>query len=192
MRARPRARRIVGRRLALALFAMIVVVAPTAEAGLRSAPYDLEVSPSTVHEGQRLGLDLAPNGGIETIGPHDLYVWFLTDGGKAWSYLSPSGQWQRQAVAYRKVHRRADARPVRVPLDRLPPPGWYSVGVLMVAPGAPPARKHYVARPIVVRARVRPAVATTPAEIGGLVGLAALCLAGVGVVWRYPTSASGD
>jgi hypothetical protein len=175
----------------IAALAAALALSPGAEASLSPPPYDFAVSPSTVVQGERLTLRLTPRAEVEPEGPYDIHVWFLADGGKSWSYLSPAGRWSRKAVPYREVRDRAAFGPVTIVTDGELPAGWYTLGVQLIAPGAPPVRKYYAFQPLVARARVRPGGLDAAPRVGAVAGLAMLTLLAVVVVWSSPFRRAG-
>lgn len=169
-------------RCALALV-VVLALAGDAQGALPRPPFDLHVAPGTVNQADTVRIRVTPRGGgAVDAGPVDVYlIWVYVHRAL---FLDPGGTWSSTPVPLRAGVSARDPRPVELEW-RATPPGWISLGLVVVPAGADPLdRTRWRHAPLVRWLRVEPERHAGGREWLALGALAALGALGVGLVAR--------
>src|SRR5262249_8262488 len=140
-------RRIVG-----PVTLLLIVALPAAvDAKLAAAPFELEVTPNVVTEGEQIAITLRPvnaNDVAAVAEPYDIYLSLIADGTRRWVFMASSGQISPAPAPFRASIRPAAIEPLTATVHGLSP-GWCIVRAQFVKSSAPePGRKHYILQPV--------------------------------------------
>jgi len=174
---------------AAALVLSLALASGSAEAVLAPAPAVFRGSPATVREGETatIGVEPAAGSGTSPSG-FDLYIiWFSGPGAV---FLTVSGQWSGEPVAYRGGLAPGSFAPIAGPMH--PPAravGMMPLGAIFTRPGGHPLqRTDWAYQPQMVTVRLKASLARDPKRGRALVILGGLGLLSLGasalVVWR--------
>ncbi len=174
---------------AAALVLSLALASGAAEAALAPAPAVFRVSPATVREGETATIEVEPAAGSgSSPSGFDLYIiWFSGPGAV---FLTASGQWSGEPVAYRAGLAPGSFAPI---VGSMHPParavGMMPLGAIFTRPGGHPLqRTDWAYQPQMVTVRLKASLAGDPKRGRALVILGGLGLLSLGasalVVWR--------
>ncbi|MBI4591411.1 MAG: hypothetical protein HY725_21495 [Candidatus Rokubacteria bacterium] len=160
------------------------------EAALPPAPFELRTSPSTVLEGGRFTIEVAPReqeGKAVGEHPFDIYISLLRDAASSWIYLMPSGAWSATPMVYQKQVTGAGLTRFGATFEGVGPIGWYRVRVQFIKASAEsPSRKTYVFQPLLATVRIRPSTGNWTRAMMALGPLGLLTLGACVLVLALP------
>jgi hypothetical protein len=166
---------------AVALVLSLALASGAAEAALAPAPAVFRVSPATVREGETAMIEVKPAAGSgSSPSGFDLYViWFSGPGAV---FLTASGQWSGEPVAYRAGLAPGGFAPIAGPMH--PPAravGMMPLGSIFTRPGGHPLqRTDWAYQPQMVTVRLKASLAGDPNRGRALVTLGGLGLLSLG------------
>lgn len=152
------------RALVLLLLTLGLPVRSEAAGGsLPPAPFTVAVSASTIEVGAPASVRVGALAGQAPVaGPVDVYVVRLPGGPPVPRYLTPTGTWSTQPVPFGAGALPSRSAPLVATWREDGPPGWITLLVLFVSPGAEPVhRPAWVFQPVLTRIRI----ATAPAPL---------------------------
>jgi membrane protein YfhO len=176
-----------------ALAAALIVWPAAADAKLPAAPFTLDVTPSSLAEGENLVLRVDPAGAMTQLSrePLDVYLSAVRDGARGWLYIVPAGAPSLTPAAFARATSDRPFVGLLVTLRGVEPGGWYMFRVQFVSASAEqPTRKHYVFQPLLATVRVEPRRAGDSSA--ALVALGLLTLAALAVTWLTPARPARD
>jgi hypothetical protein len=174
---------------AAALAFSLALAGGAVESALAPAPAVFQVRPATVREAETPMIEVMPAAGSgASRSDFDLYiVWFSGPGA---AFLTASGQWSAEPVAYRPRLSAGGFAPFEGPMH--PPAravGTMPVGAIFTRPGGQPLqRTDWAYQPQLVTVRLKASLARDPGRGRALETLGGLGLLSLGasllVVWR--------
>jgi hypothetical protein len=177
----------------LVLATLLALTATRVEATLPPPPFDLELSSTSLVEGQAVTIRVTARPGATGGQRYDLYLQLASSEEAA--FLTPEGTWAPRPVPYARAASTRDAPIVRR-WPRAWPPGRHALGLVVVPASVDPlARSEWRYRPALAWLRIappRPADAGPPAAVAAWLGVAAAMA--VALVWwaaRRRPSAGG-
>lgn len=159
----------------LALAALLAALAATpVEAALPAPPFDLELSSTSLVEGQAVTVLVTPRPGGTDSERYDLYLQLASSEEAA--FLTAEGTWAPRPVPYARAASTTDP-PIVGQWPRAWPPGRHALGLVVVpASGDPLSRPEWRYRPAIIWLRIAPlrsGDAGPAAAIRGLLSVAA-------------------
>ena len=179
----PNRRLIVG----AVVLVMLGVDPPAANAALGVAPFQLDVTPTTLSEGESLTISLQPRGSrtsTHDVAPYDIYIGLSAhnDDRRGWMYMTSTGAASTSAAPFRRTLAGAPPEVLNATLSGLPP-AYYFVRVQFVNTAAPATRKHYAYQPLWTTVRVNPHPSSGSKAAAVVMGLAVGLVTALAVVW---------
>lgn len=166
----------------LVLAALLTLAATSVEAALPAPPFDLELSSTSLVEGQAVTVRVTARPGGTGSERYDLYLQLASSEEAA--FLTPEGTWAPRPVPYARAASTTDPPIVRQ-WPRAWPPGRHALGLVVVpASGDPLSRPEWSYRPATAWLRIaplHPPAAGPAAAVAGLLGVAATVA--VALVW---------
>lgn len=176
----------------LVLAGLLALGPASAEAALPGPPFELELSSTSLIEGQSVEVRVAGRPGGARDERYDVYLMLASVEEAA--FLTPDGTWAPGPVAYARAMSATDPPVVRA-WPKVWPAGRFALGLVVVPPaGDPLSRREWRYRPAITWFRIAPrdrASAGPAVAAPGLLGGAAA--AAIALVWwagRRPTSSA--
>lgn len=181
------------RRIAALGAALLVIAAADSACALSPSPLALEIAPSAIVAGERTTLRITATGDLDSrVSAERVDVYVVSVFVPGGLFLTPAGTWSAEPIPLRTRTALGAATPLVVEWPRAAPVGWTLLAVVVVRESADPlARGDWLFRPAEAWIRIDHPMRTLDGRnLATLIGLAALTVAGVFVVIRYPRDAA--